>query len=480
MYEWAIPLTTPDSPRPEPDSSPRAAIVSPVSDETGSALIFAIVISLVITSILLIIIGATVHQRRFVQRKADFLQARYDAESAIHKTLAQLSTDTSEPTWQVAGEYALPLSENDSAVVTRHPWGGYLYLAATARRKNRDYHLGTLVGRRPGSVFDYGVVINPRYYALVVTGDTRLYGDVLVGPSGVKKESLGGRPYTGERLVYGAIHKSEEDRRPEVDLAYVDYNYDGFQRLLDAPTEGDLRDLLTSDADTTVDLSAFGLERPIHVTSEDLNRHPWRIRGPGTLVADGPLRLDGNVQLENRIQVLSRHPIAISETGRFDNVLFYSPEHITLAGSELFRGQLFSESHISLRPGAQLSEPSLAMVYCRADTGGIRLARGSVVEGTVVLLTRERSPIPTGQRGTIELQPGSTVRGLVYSDNLVVLQGRVEGTVMTERFFFYRSPTGYYNWICNGQVDRNALHDGILVPYFFKQSQARFATKVIE
>ncbi|NIT61401.1 MAG: hypothetical protein GWN00_35910, partial [Aliifodinibius sp.] len=57
---------------------------------------------------------------------------------------------------------------------------------------------------------------------------------------------------------------------------------------------------------------------------------------------------------------------------------------------------------------------------------------------------------------------------------LVTLTGRVNGTVITERFHFYYSPTDYYNWIRDGVVNRRKLNRHFKLPVFFDLEKKHF------
>jgi hypothetical protein len=154
--------------------------------------------------------------------------------------------------------------------------------------------------------------------------------------------------------------------------------------------------------------------------------------------------------------------------------LFYSPEQITLSNIRQFEGQLFSEEGIVVKDKSKLAYPSLVMAYSANDTGSVKILPGSEVSGTVVFLTRDRSIVPTRQRGKVVVREKAIVNGLVFSDNLTTLHGKVNGSVITDRFHFYYSPTDYYNWIKDGVVNREPLSDQFRLPVFFDLAEKNF------
>ncbi|RMG28784.1 MAG: hypothetical protein D6732_18235 [Methanobacteriota archaeon] len=441
-------------------------MIGNVSNDKGSALITAILISLIITATVGIALTAYSLHRRLIYGKVFFLQAKYLAESGIHHVLVNLQKNWETESRKGYWRQHISITAKDSVDVVRFPWGGYIHVEAVAQKKHQRYTLRTLVGEQPSSVFDYGVVINPAYYSLVVTGDTRLYCDVLVGKSGVKKETFRGRPYTGTQSVYGHITKTREDRRPAVATNYIRFIIAQFGEELNSVDTVPLEKIV-SDTSATVSLNTEEGFRNVYVTNDLLNQRNWSIRGPGILIADEPLTIHTKLRITNYVKVLCSGPIIVEGGGSYEEVIFYSPKQIVLSGVPYFRGQLFSESGIRVKNHSRLHYPSIVLTYSNDDTSTIQLLKGSEITGTVMYVTRNRLPIPSTQRGKILIDEGAVVNGFVYSDNLVTLKGTVNGAVITDRFHFYYSPTDYYNWIKDGVVNRNKLTRYISLPLLF-------------
>ena len=97
----------------------------------------------------------------------------------------------------------------------------------------------------------------------------------------------------------------------------------------------------------------------------------------------------------------------------------------------------------------------------------LEIASGSFVEGSALLLTDRFTPIPRQLRGKLFIHTGAKLFGLAFSDNLCELSGEVNGTVITERFHFYASPTDDYNRVMDGRIERRLLKQ-MELPLLFK------------
>ncbi len=64
----------------------------------------------------------------------------------------------------------------------------------------------------------------------------------------------------------------------------------------------------------------------------------------------------------------------------------------------------------------------------------------------------------------IVLENGASITGAVYCGEKMTLDGTVVGTVITNDFYFYQSPTRYYGWLRSGTIDRRALPKGYMMP----------------
>ncbi|MCB0258429.1 MAG: hypothetical protein KDH97_09170 [Calditrichaeota bacterium] len=446
-----------------------------IAEERGSALITAIVISLVLTMTIMVVLLFSARQTRFIHQKADYLQARYNAESGIAKSLRQLERLWDEGIWRQQLNEAIPIAFGDSANIVQYPWGGYIAVKSHAVKKHQAFTLNALVGLKPPPIFRHALMISPTAYPLIVTGDTRLYGDVLVGRAGVKKEALRGQPYSGDNLVYGSITRLQTDPRPQIDKVYLDYLYAAYTAGLSSLSSINFEQMVT-DTSTFIDFSKHASGQVIAISSEQLTRKRWRLKGPAVLIADQPLTIESGVTLSNHITVLCKKGITLGGAARLKDVIIFSPDSIRLSDPAFFQGQLFAGRKIVITESTQLTYPSLAVTYNADPEATIHIHSGAELSGTAVLAVREETNSPGAGKGKIILERSAILNGLLYSESLTTLAGQVNGIVITDRFHFYLSPTDYYNWIKDGKVYRERLPQPFVLPVFFQLPEKHFLT----
>ena len=442
-------------------------MVEKLKNEVGSSLVYVLIISLILSATLLILFTFILIQTRHINAKDNFLKAKYAAESGLYTYINQMQNSGIR---NVSGENfnnLIKVTDRDSAKIICYPWGGYRYVSSQSHHRGQSFQLTAYLGMEQSAIFHYAIIMNPEYSSLVVTGDTRIHGDVQTGLKGVKKGTIAGRPYTGDQLVYGRIIKNREDQRPHLNKAYIDDVYRYFHDRLQNASPVNFENLVSDKSDS---VSLGGMENCFLLNNEILNNRNWKIKGPGVLISDEALTINTALTINEQVQILCNHKIKIEGPAQIQDAIFFSPENINVSTAYRFEGQLFSERSILIGQAVHLDYPSIAMVYTSRDTGSITIANGVEINGTVLYLSNRDTIVSSPSSGKIDIQPGATVNGIVCSDNYTTLSGQVNGAIITDRFYYYYSPTVYFNWIKDGIIDRNKLNDEYKLPLFFKIS----------
>lgn len=443
----------------------------------GSALVAVLAISLVLSATLIIVLAFAARHRQLLLVKAEDLQMLYLAESALHRVAVDFHSGKQLRYPLRPRTYPLPLAENDTARVTQFRWGGYTALMAVVGKARRKTTLFALVGKRPSTALQPALMIDPSAGALTVAGDAMIIGDVRTGPEGIRLAPPGERQQRRRQMVAGKIIRSSEDRRPDVDRELLDEIYrDLRSRLAAADTLPWMP--LPNETDSLIDLAPGGLPRSYRLPPGFLDSAPPHIRGPGILVVPETLKPEKPLRLSRYVSLLCEGEIRLNPWVIVDQALLYSPGPITVSGTQQFRGQLFSDTAITVTGAAKLSYPSLLTVHPRRGGGSIRIAAPGEVSGTMLLLSPQPSFHPGRQRNKIIIGKGATVNGLVYSGDLLNLSGTINGIAATGRFHFYRSPTDYFNWLLDGTIDRSRLSEQFLIPLFFEPENRDFVPLV--
>ncbi len=436
--------------------------------DNGSAMITVLIIAVIVTATLMLFLSFSVKHARVLTFKGDLLRARYAAENGIEQFIADAHQSENFDWHWLPMSKRIGFDKGDTAVVESTPWGGYVHISSVGSRKHQEFVERDYLAYSPTSIFNSALILNPAHYSLVVTGDTRIEGDVHVGRSGVQKESLRGRPYTGNEVVFGNVIKGTEDLRPEINEAYIAKLFKTLKEESEASPATNLQALIPdssnriylSKKDSPLQAVAIGVDLPAG--------EAWELIGPGTLIATAPLELVGAISFHNQVKILSAYPITIGHGVEMDEVIIYSPKVITLSDARNISGQFYSDHAIKIAGNSNINYPSIAMIYAQAPENRIALLDQATFNGTIAAVRKAPNNGNRPSAGIIWIDDAATANGLVYSDNIITHKGRVNGIIVTDRFHFYDSPKNYYNWINGGRITRSALNPHYKLPLFFR------------
>ena len=414
----------------------------PKPSERGSALMAVLVIITVLTATLGTMASIWLAQRRLVQQKAEFLQARYNAESALWITLDKWASRKRQAAMMRPLLESLPLPEGDSARVKSFPWGAFQWLTSIARKGTQVYRLQRLCSTQLRRELEPAILLSPQHGALVVCGGTRIRGKVTVSASGVTSAVMDGRPYSGEKLIYGEIVASARDHRPAARFQRLGSLFENWHALLKKELHPRFPE---NDPGKVLDLAPRAIMSgvPVFETSEHrLNQQRGLLKGPAILIIRGPLTIEHQLELA-AIQVVASGPIFIGGSLRCRNVIFMTPEEIEVKGLSDASIQLFAGRGIAIS-NSELVYPSVAVAYGESDSLYLDLHTGSRLAGAAFCISQKTGPSPTKTGGLLRIGKNSTIRGLAFSNRRLCLKGLVEGTVITAQFYLYHSPHHFY------------------------------------
>jgi hypothetical protein len=439
-----------------------------IRPESGHSLVYVLFLMVLLSTTLLILFKLWAFRAKLIQQKGDYLTTKYAVESAFYEILTQLSYDKTQ--YQaILNRQGVSIIDSLSRVQKSvSAFGGYLYVDVRSDRKHQSFYLEALVGQRLTSQFNYGVILSPDQPALVLASGTRIWGNVLTGIKGVKAGRIENTFFKGKPAIDGTVIASSEDRKPQIDYLAITQLFRFFDDNLI------LTDLMVFEAYLHNHSQNSQNKNPkflpiVSISNEQINRPDLQLTGPVIFLAREPLVLKTPVMIHQRVIILSDQKIIINSGVDIREAIFYSPEKISVLQGAYLELQLYSKTGIYIGENATLDYPSLLMVYSPQDTGSIVISNESEVSGSLFYLSDSDYPSPGKKRGQLIVTERGRVNGLLYSSDFTILNGKVYGIVITDQFYFYRSPIVYLNWISGATVERRALTDEFILPLFFKQ-----------
>lgn len=412
--------------------------------EEGSALSSVLIISVIILTIIGAILSGIVLQVRFIQRDINQTKALYLAEQQVYEYLA------------------------DSMLTSEHIQtdflNGFNKITSTAEVGNQLSIVNVIVGEASTLPFQLSTVVLNNRNTLTLTGGTMLKGDYSVSNNEITTSSFRGFPYRGTL-----------EGRPILDSVSVALDYAKYQEKYEAYTtlfeDANLNGFKISNLSSIQSLLAV---RDTMYISESLELELGDVEQskPITLIVEGNLLLSGAMKLPDFSEIIVKDSLFLSGELSGNFIQIYAGDFLSISEDVQLSAQVISGGGIEVSDQAYLSYPSVLYSQKEAYAGGLRSVISvndqAMVDGTI-MYPFEPSLINQEQL-KVTVDTTALVRGAIYTQGLTELFGTVHGTVITGQFYFYESPTSYYNWIKDATIDVTQRPTDFILPVGFSSS----------
>lgn len=433
-------------------------------NEEGSALATVLVIAVVISLFIGAILSGIVLQSRFIQKDINSFKALYVAEEGVYRFLNEYSiTDNFQANQTVI------LSNGDEAEITATPFGGFLDVESTTQIYNQQRTVRVLTGDKSSSVFRAAIALGDTNSALTVTGSTVVKGDMITSGRGIQTESFKGVPFRGS-LEGIRPQFNEENAIPILSTNLFELQELAFNELFENQNLRRFNSQYNGSSSLVPNLQ----KDTLYYTENTEWISNQRVLFPMDLVVivDGNFIINGDYQFSPFTKVIVRDTLLVGGAVSGKNVLLYAGKSIQIGGGASISAQVLSEGTIAIRDDAYLKYPSLVYsskeFYEEGAREVINIRGQSIVDGTVIY------PIQTNTFNQdlfrVRIDTNATVRGSIYNLGQTELLGTVLGTVITNQFYFYDSPTSYINWLKDVTIDVSQRPENYVLPFGFTDS----------
>jgi hypothetical protein len=313
------------------------------------------------------------------------------------------------------------------------------------------------VGSSVPVLFDAAISTCNTDYPLVVTGNTRIIGDVNTGPSGMTEGRMAGVTVAEENYHVGVVRTSEILRMPVMDTSVLKrYRTDMFNRRDRADhTYPGSRTLTADDTGLIVPGGGVYIEKNLLIKGLSVAS---RDRVSSVFVG-GCLEIAGNSRLGGLIELVADGPIILKDSVVVDGALLYSADSILITGGSVFSGVAVSKRKIVVEGSAAVLYPSALYLdarHERCDGGcGIFLNSRGLLETSCIAASEGGN----AEQDDYRLRVDTAVRfsGFLLSNASADVRGAISGSIVTDRFHFHAPPSTYVNWVRDLYVNRSAL-----------------------
>ncbi|QYJ68272.1 polymer-forming cytoskeletal protein [Flavobacterium litorale] len=391
---------------------------------------FTLFIAVVIALLLAAAVILFYTHRFFLEQSKSSIQNIQLSNSGITLLLEQQSTDTD--TLQLS----IPDNEINQSIYTHlSHWGIYEKAWVKSKHRKKEFTKCALLGTSIPSNNRLSLYLKNMFRPLVVVGNTKIEGKVMLPQKGVKTGSIKGHSYYGNKLIYGTVEESDSE------LPKFKYNY---------------KNILSYYINDYVPKQENTIALPPGTTiTNSFNKPTKGIASQQNIVLD-------NITITGNVIIRSANKIIVRNTTTLNDVILAAP---TIEVEDGFVGNFQGIATTTIKIGKQckLNYPSALIVLEEPITPNqeydklrnrIHINGGATVKGSICFIGRSKE---SDYNVNTYIGSGATVKGELYCDGNLELKGRVIGTVYTNQFIATEDATIFVNHLYNGTISSEAL-----------------------
>lgn len=440
-----------------------------LQNERGSILLaaFAILALLVIVMTALIAYGSW-HKAR-CQLVLNRVKATYLAEAGIQHALAELRENADRWT----STLSIRVDTVGSFTYSTRPWGGYLLIESKGVSGRTEERLQATIGQVAPTIFTSTLSLIGPPYPLVVAGNTRIDGDVQVGPAGVSKGELHGQSYRGDSLVYGDIRTLESQQVPQFRDDLILEFLNNLRKMKQDCRNGTDLSLIIRSPETATGADVESRKTSASIVIDVSDTTP--VRQPQYLFADGSITVTGQSHVQHQV-LRSASSITVKEGACLSDCILIAPS-IAITDRADVSGQLFADSLVVVEGEAKLSD--MALVYLVGHpvndewTGTINIESNRTSEACLVFHGNAHVDGMVSQQikqtGRVRIARASKVNGIIWTEGYLEMLGTMNGSVAANLLYYYESPTLYLDWLVNASIGPARDNGQRVLPLIFGQ-----------
>lgn len=399
----------------------------------GSSLLYSLLIAMLISALLC----GYLMTNYFQQHRMDRL---YWQKIAGDNLQSGLELWLSEPQhWDDFREQSLFETEIDSFIGEQESWGLFGLVHGLGTHGSQRVSGSCLVGEKIPGDRHYSLYLEDRRQPLVLVGKANLQGQLVVPPSGIRTGFIGRRGYERNQLFSGSKRSSER-----------------IKPSLSDESAGDSRRILE-------ELYEFPPSSEAFVLQQEFRDQVWN--GPVHEVVSAGTLVIRQSSLQGKCRIIAADTLIVEADATLDHSLLYA-RHILIQPGFQGRLQALALESIFVGEGVQLRYPSALMVSPVDGAGSIRIQPDALVEGAV-LLDRAWFQDQPNRDDYLQISPGALIKGLVYADHNLEIQGEVQGQVIAGNFVLRTAGGMYRNHLLDASISLDLLPHEFAAPLLY-------------
>lgn len=333
-----------------------------------------------------------------------------------------------QPEIAESGAYILDLfgKGRDSVEIQSGFWGVFRWYNIRAFKGRKSKQKAFLAGYPLKGKFKSALYLADQNRPVSVCGNTIIKGTCHLPKAGIQRAYIGGKSFTGDKLVDGKVLQSES----------------GIPKL--------------NGKNSLVEyMQGLGNYKKINFVDLDLDVPLINSFSDSTILIYSSFPINLSASLSGNIIIRSESEIRVSSSSKLEDVLLVAP-YIGIQNN--FEGsiQIMGSDSIHIGKRVKLQYPSSVNLIQRSNplaNSAIQIDAFTECKGVVNAIKQTESRYEC----TVKLQPESKVEGQVYSEGYADIQGSIEGNLTADKVIFKNAYSTYVNHFMDARLNEEAL-----------------------
>lgn len=319
--------------------------------------------------------------------------------------------------------------DNIFSYLEKKNWGFYDVIISKTIFKNDTVYKTAMVGKVSAKTDNLALYVTDYDKPLKLSGNTKIIGHIKIPNGRTEQAYINGNKGNKIKLKGGA--SKSKDKLPKIDKD-IRIDFSNYEPIL----------FNTLDKETVI---INGFEKSTKLI--DLNEIT-RLR---------------NVVLKGNIVLTSNSDLQIDKTAKLNDVLVIAPKVKILSG---FKGnmQIIAKKTVDVGEDVLLKYPSSIYVKNNTDSVSVVMHKNSKILGGIVI---DGDMYSGALKRILEIKEKAVVVGNIYCYGKTEFEGRLIGSIYTDKFNLKTASSNYENVILNGSINRDSLPENFIeLPLF--------------
>lgn len=313
----------------------------------------------------------------------------------------------------------------DKIQISRKRWGLFSVGTSKAIFKKttgeEELSKNILFGDSHSDFLKYALYVTDQVRSVSLVGESKIRGKAFLPKSGIKRGTLAGKGFKGDKLLYGEKQESKT-YLPKLDWERIKKTIDELK-------------IIQGIGEPLQNIEASFTDEIVVVSGQEISLEGLSIKGNVIIRASKSIVVKNNTQLEDVILVAPSISVEEGFSGSF---------------------QAFASNKIKVEKNCYLEYPTVLFLSKKdnqKDKTEIIIGENTKLEGTIAAYEKKYHKHPTH----VSIEKNSKIIGEVFVKGSVDHRGEIWGSLSCKEFQVRSSTAVNNNYLMDGKIDRSLL-----------------------